>query len=197
MKEEFFTKEYNFAVEACLIADENKAENIKLYDISHKTSIADYFVFLTANSNVHAKSLVDNIEEGLQKKDVHVVRREIGGDGRWFVLDYGTFIVHIFTAEIRDHYQIEKLWAEGKNNLDIAGINKMINPTEAKSKAKGKAVSKEKEEPKEKADKKAKPAAKEKPVAKAKEKAKPEPKAKEKAKSKATKEAKTKAKSKE
>ena len=128
MKEEFFTKDYDAAVSTCLIADENKAEDVKLIDISRKTSLADYFALITANSTVHAKALVSNIEEGLQAKDVRVVRREIAGDGRWFVLDYGTFIVHVFTADIRDHYQIDKLWTEGKNTLDLAGIQKMITP---------------------------------------------------------------------
>ena len=183
MKEEYFSKEYDLAVATCLIADENKAENIKLIDISRKTSIADYFVLITANSTVHARALVDNIEEGLQKKDSRVIRREVAGDGRWFVLDYGTLIVHILTSEIREHYQIEKLWTEGKNMLDMAGIQKMINPSQSKVKAKEKAKPKEKPEKvtkeKEKPETKGKEKAKDKPEKKAKQKSEAKTKTKE------------------
>ena len=179
MKEEYFSKEYDLAVATCLIADENKAENIKLIDISRKTSIADYFVLITANSTVHARALVDNIEEGLQKKDSRVIRREVAGDGRWFVLDYGTLIVHILTSEIREHYQIEKLWTEGKNMLDMAGIQKMINPSQSKVKAKEKEKPETKGKEKEKPETKGKEKAKDKPEKKAKQKSEAKTKTKE------------------
>jgi len=127
MKEEFFSKDYSGALHACKICEENKGENIKLIDVSRKTSIADYFVLVTSNSSVHAKSLVDNIEEYLESKDIRVIRREIAGDGRWFVLDYGSFLVHIFNADLREHFQLEKLWSDGKNILDLEGMKKLIS----------------------------------------------------------------------
>jgi len=125
MKEEFFDKDFSLAVEVCEICDGNKAENIKIIDVSRKTSLTDYFVIMTANSNVHAKALMDHIEEELEKKEIRVIRREIG-DGRWYVLDYGSFIVHILTPDLREHYQLEKLWSEGKNTLDKDGLRKFF-----------------------------------------------------------------------
>jgi ribosome-associated protein len=125
MKEEFFNKDFSLAVQVCEICNENKAENIKIIDVSRKTSLTDYFVIMTANSNVHAKSLMDHIEEELEKQEVRVIRREMG-DGRWFVLDYGSFIVHILTEDLREHYQLEKLWSEGKNTLDKDGLKKFF-----------------------------------------------------------------------
>jgi len=130
MKEEYFSKDYTGALAACGVCRENKGENIKLIDVSRKTSVADYFVLATSNSNVHAKSLVDNVEEELEKINIRVIRREIAGDGRWFVLDYGNFLVHIINADMREHYQLEKLWSEGKNTLDFEGMKKLISAKE-------------------------------------------------------------------
>ena len=124
MKEEFFSKDLTGVLATCRVCEENKAENIRLIDVSHKVSVTDYFVVATANSNVHAKALVDHIEEELEKMDIRVLRRD-QGDGRWFALDFGNFIVHILNSELREHYQLEKLWADGKNNLDLGGIKKL------------------------------------------------------------------------
>ncbi len=126
MKEEFFSKDCASALEVCKICVDNKAENVKIIDVSKKTSIADYFIIASSNSNVHAKAIVDHIEEELEKKGIRVIRRE-SGDGRWFVLDYGSFIVHILNNELREHYQLEKLWADGKNTLDSEGIKRLVS----------------------------------------------------------------------
>ena len=143
MKTKQFAKDYTFAVKACEIFDENKAENVMLIDVSYLSNIADYFVIATANSTTHAKALVDKIEEALEGMGQKVYRRDGLGDGRWLVLDFGSLIVHIFTAEIREFYHIEKLWSDGKNALNMVGIRKMLEQadkaekqTEVKAKAK-------------------------------------------------------------
>ncbi len=134
MKAKQFVKDYTLATTACKVFEENKAENILLIDVSYLSNIADYFVIATANSTIHAKSLVEHIEDALEKKGEKVYRRDGAGDGRWLVLDFGTLIVHIFTPEIREFYHLEKLWNDGKNTLNMAGINKLIEKADLESK---------------------------------------------------------------
>lgn len=125
MKAKQFSNDYSLAVKASVELDENKAENVTLIDVSYLSNIADYFVIATANSTVHARALEGKVEEVLEAAGHKVIRRDGTGDNRWIVLDFGTLIVHIFTAEIREYYHIEKLWSDGKNTLNIVGIKKL------------------------------------------------------------------------
>lgn len=135
MKTKAFIKDYSLAVKACELFDENKAEGVTLIDVSYMSNITDYFVIATANSNVHAKSLVDKVEEELEKYGQKVIRRDGIGDGRWLVLDFGTLIVHIFTADMREFYHLEKLWSDGKNTLNMVGIKKLIEQSKQEQEA--------------------------------------------------------------
>ena len=56
---------------------------------------------------------------------IFVLRRDGVGDGRWVVLDYGIIVVHIFTADLREYYHIEKLWIDGKNAMNMQAIEKL------------------------------------------------------------------------
>ena len=139
MKPKQFSKDYSLATTVCKIFDENKAENVLLIDVSYISNIADYFVIATANSTVHARALADKVEEGLNSAGEKVLRRdgatEKSGDSRWLVLDFGTVIVHIFTPEIREFYHLEKMWNDGKNTLNMAGVNKLIEQASSKKNA--------------------------------------------------------------
>ncbi len=126
MKTKTFSKDYTLAIKACEIFEENKAEGVTLIDVSYLSNIADYFVIATANSNVHAKALTQKVEEEMEKCGQRVIRRDGVGDGRWLVLDFGSLIVHIFTADMREFYHLEKLWSDGKNTLNSIGIKKLI-----------------------------------------------------------------------
>ena len=121
MKSKQFSKDYTLAKAVATVLDDNKAENIQLIDIS-SSSIADYILIATANSTVHNKALIDKIEERAEEIGHPIIRRDGIADGRWVVLDYGTLLIHIFTPELRDFYHLEKIWNDGKNALDIAGI---------------------------------------------------------------------------
>ncbi len=143
-----FSKDYTLAVSACEVFEENKAENIMLIDVSYLSNIADYFVIATANSTTHAKALYEKIEDALEAQGQKVYRRDGLNDGRWMVLDFGALIVHIFTAEIREFYHIEKLWSDGKNALNMIGVRKMLEQAKANEikKMLGKKPTEEKEE---------------------------------------------------
>ena len=133
MKSKLFSKDYTLAKSVATILDDNIAENIQLIDIS-SSSIADYILIATANSTVHNKSLIEKIEEGAGKIGFSIIRRDGIADGRWVVLDYGTLLIHIFTPELREFYHLEKIWNDGKNTLDIAGIKALAEFSEESDK---------------------------------------------------------------
>ena len=104
------------------ILDDKKAENITAFGIRELSIIADYFVIATATSNTHAKALVDDVEEKMSILGVEPVRIEGKASG-WTVLDYSSVLVHIFRREMREYYNLERLWADAKSvDLSEAGV---------------------------------------------------------------------------
>lgn len=94
---------------------ERKGENIVRIDVKEKSSVADYFVIASGRSMTHTRSLIDNVEEDMDKLGVSPIRCEGQKEGRWAVLDYGDVIVHIFNDETRLFYHLEKLWGDESN----------------------------------------------------------------------------------
>ncbi|HBL83462.1 MAG: ribosome silencing factor [Clostridiales bacterium GWF2_38_85] len=96
--------------------DSKKANNIMLLGLSKETVIADCFVIATGTSSTHIKSLADEVEfklfETLQIKPSHI---EGFGNSSWILMDYGTVIVHIFTKDAREFYNLERLWVDAEN----------------------------------------------------------------------------------
>ena len=66
----------------------------------------------TGTSNRHVRSLADDVEERLREFDERPLRKEGVDYGRWVLLDYGDLIVHLFDAETREFYDLERLWAD-------------------------------------------------------------------------------------
>lgn len=81
-------------------------------DISQLTSFADYFIIATGNSSRHVQALADEVEKQLGALKAHPRHIEGYADGEWVLMDYGDFIVHVFTAEQRDFYGLERLWSD-------------------------------------------------------------------------------------
>ena len=80
--------------------------------------VADYFVIASAYSSTAVKALADAVEEELDKVGVHPLHRD--ADQKWIALDYGSVIVHVFYKELRDFYNLERLWADG-DNVTVTG----------------------------------------------------------------------------
>ena len=97
------------AVEAL---EDKKAEDVKVLDVSSLTEIADHFVLATANNKNQLEALVDAVEEKLLKNGI--VPRSIEGkpqDGTlWILMDYNDIIIHLFTKEGREFYDLERIW---------------------------------------------------------------------------------------
>ncbi len=102
------------------ILDSKKAEDIRLISITNVTVVADYFVIVNGNSNTHVRSLADEVEDGLSALGVEPTHIEGKATG-WLLLDYGSVVIHVFTPEVREYYNLEKLWADGET-LDISAL---------------------------------------------------------------------------
>ena len=104
-----------FTEKICKVLKDHKAEDIVAVDVKEKTDVADYFVVAGGRSMTHTRSLIEHVEEEMEKEGVSPTRLEGVREGRWAVLDYGDVIVHIFNDETRLFYHLETLWDDGKN----------------------------------------------------------------------------------
>jgi ribosome-associated protein len=80
---------------------------------------ADYFIICSGESGRQMRTIGDEIEKTLKQQGVLPHHREGGMDSGWLLLDYNDIIVHIFSAEERDYYNLDELWAGAKTVLKI------------------------------------------------------------------------------
>ena len=100
------------AIDLARALDAKKGRDIKVLRVEDLTTVTDYFVIATGTSTTHVGALADEADFQLGRKGVQVLRTE-GHDGkRWILLDYGSVIVHVFTQEAHDFYDLEHLWAD-------------------------------------------------------------------------------------
>ena len=101
------------AVEAAL---DKKATDLDVLDVAKLTSIGDYFVICSASNERQAQAIADAIDTRIRELDrVKPLAIEGVTPGRWVLLDYGDFIVHVFTEECRRFYGLERLWGDAPN----------------------------------------------------------------------------------
>jgi ribosome-associated protein len=93
-------------------AQSRKAERLVALDVSKLTSIADAFVIATATSDRHARAITDAIVEEASRRGVRVLGVEGYEDARWVLIDLDDVIVHVFRAEVREAYDLERLWSD-------------------------------------------------------------------------------------
>ena len=100
---------------ALLIAktlDAKKAQDIVILDIAEKSGFADYFVIADAPNARLVEALADEAEDKMAQAGEPLHHKEGVGDSGWVLLDFGDIIVNLFTKQQRDHYNIEKVWAD-------------------------------------------------------------------------------------
>ncbi len=89
-----------------------KAQDIKVIDISELSILADYFIIATGTSSTHVQSLAENLEEKLNEAGFDMHHKEGFRSGSWILLDYYDIVIHLFSKEERDFYNLERLWAD-------------------------------------------------------------------------------------
>ncbi len=94
-------------------ADNKKAENIVILDVSKLSSVADYFVICSGTSEPHLRAISDEILNKLRDEQ-YLRPRAIDGtlQTAWIVLDYFDVIVHVMKADVREKYDLEALWGD-------------------------------------------------------------------------------------
>ena len=95
---------------------DKKALDLDVLEVSELTSIADYFILCSATSERQTQAIADGIVEKMRAEE-HIKPLLVEGTtpGRWILIDFGDFIVHIFTEETRRFYGLERLWGDAPN----------------------------------------------------------------------------------
>ena len=94
-------------------AKEKLAEDVVTITLGSSSSIADFFVIATANSEPQLRAVSDFIERQVREKlGVHTASNAENNEGGWVLLDFGNVIVHIMTPEMRSRYNLEGLWGD-------------------------------------------------------------------------------------
>ena len=99
------------ALIAARAADGKKATDIMVQEVRDLIGVTDYFVIATAANSRQVEAIVDEIEEAEREQArMKPLHREGTQDGTWSLLDYGSFVVHVFQPETREYYRLEALW---------------------------------------------------------------------------------------
>jgi len=94
--------------------DSKKAEDIKVIKIGDLTVIADYFVIADGTSSTQTKTLAEEAEFKMKENGEEPLRVQGNNGSNWIILDYGDIVVHVFSRDQREFYNLERLWRDGE-----------------------------------------------------------------------------------
>lgn len=101
--------------------DSKKGVKIRLLKIDQVSNLADYFVICTGTSNTHVKTLCDYAEFALEQAGETMLGREGHCGNTWELLDFGCVVIHVFTDDARQFYDLERLWGDAEQ-IDLNDI---------------------------------------------------------------------------
>ena len=101
------------------LAEDKKAADIVLLDLTGLTTLADAFVICSGGSERQLDAIADGIVGGMREEKLRPIGREGTAVSHWVLLDFGSVVVHIFTPPEREYYSLEKHWAEAKTILRV------------------------------------------------------------------------------
>ena len=93
---------------------DKKATDVLILHIAKLTSVADYLVICSGESERQARAIADHVQGTLSAQGHGPLSIEGTGSAKWILMDFGDVVVHIFLKDIREHYALEKLWADAK-----------------------------------------------------------------------------------
>lgn len=124
---------HDLAVSTARIADAMKASNILILQVGDVLSLTEYFVIVSAPNRRLVDALVDEIEARVRVESGRSpIRVEGARENQWVLIDYGDVIVHVFLSEIRDFYEIERLYTDVPKvdwTDPDSGVAEMVEPT--------------------------------------------------------------------
>ena len=99
------------AAQICL---DNKANDVVLLNLRTVSDMTDFFLIASGTSDTHVRSIAEHVIEELKKEGSSPHHVEGLPQGRWVLLDYVDFVVHIFHPTLRSFYQLERLWSDAE-----------------------------------------------------------------------------------
>ncbi len=90
-----------------------KARNLSAIKVDQLTALTQYFLIASATSTTHVRALADEVEDKLKENGLNVHHIE-GKTTGWIALDYESVIVHVFTPDQREFYDLDRMWADGE-----------------------------------------------------------------------------------
>lgn len=120
----------------CRVLDEKKAGNVSVLDVSEQSSITDYLIIATATSLPHLRAMRVELEKALDAANTHLVGMETGEESGWMVIDAFDVMIHLFLAETRERYGLERLWRDA---VEISADKLLAKDKKLASAAKAKA----------------------------------------------------------
>lgn len=127
---------------AARLADDKKAENIKVIDLCGLSSLCDFVLIATATSKPHLDAVEEEISKKLKEEGYYKSNRDGGESNQWRVSDYGGFLAHVMTQEARDFYALDKIFSFGKEIDFKKPVKKTVKKAAAKKTAAKKTTTK-------------------------------------------------------
>jgi ribosome-associated protein len=97
-------------IQCARLAQEKKAAGIRALDVRESATFTDYFLLCSGTSDRQVSAVASYIEESLKKEGLRPMGVEGIREGRWVLIDYNDFVVHVFLDSVRDFYQFDRLW---------------------------------------------------------------------------------------
>ncbi len=98
--------------ECARIGEENRAENIQVLDLRESTPLFDYFVVMTTPSRRQGNAIISDIDARMKRLEEYKLGIEGSEEGRWTLIDYGDFVIHVLSPDARDYYALEEIWGD-------------------------------------------------------------------------------------
>jgi ribosome-associated protein len=96
---------------------ERKALEVTLLDLRGISSATDWFLIATGTSDTHVRAIADSVVDELKKEGIRPLNVEGEREGRWVLVDYFDFVVHVFHPTARAFYQLERLWGDAPTHV--------------------------------------------------------------------------------
>ncbi len=101
--------------------DDKLGEDIKVICIDEISSLAEYFIIANGKNPNQVRAIADSVEDATAKNDIPLLHAEGYRGNDWVLLDFGKVIVHVFDAESRTFYNLERIWGDGKT-IDVSAL---------------------------------------------------------------------------